>query len=256
MERDSNSHKGQNGKVGVVGGSRDFTGAPALSAKASLRSGADLTKVLTSEQVRNTVSGYSENFIVDAYPTGYLEPSGLEKALKMIEWSDATVIGPGLNNPNPDTVEKIVSKAEMPLVIDADAIEPAINSDIGEAVFTPHRGELEIIKQKYGSAQSFAEEEDVVVVVTGSTDRIYSPEGKYENRTGHSTMTVGGTGDLLTGIIASLIAQDLSLEIAARKAAEINGKAGEKAAESYGNGALPTDMVENIPEALEEGFQE
>jgi NAD(P)H-hydrate epimerase len=89
-----------------------------------------------------------------------------------------------------------------------------------------------------------------IALVKGSEDRIYSKEGLEKVSRGHPGMTVGGTGDVLTGIVASLISQGLEKREAAVRAAEINGKAGEKAAEKYGNGLVATDLLEQIPKFL------
>ena len=250
LVREKDSHKGENGRVGVIAGSRDYTGAPALSAKAALRSGCDLVKILTSDSVREVVAGYSENFIVDSYPGDYFDESGLEKARELEEWSDALVIGPGLGEADPDAVKSFVSKTEKPVVIDADAIEPALEAEVSKAVFTPHTQEAGLIEEKFGSIKEFVERTGAVVVVKGSTDRIYTSEGVFENQTGHPAMTVGGTGDVLTGLIASLISQGLSLEEATRLGTWINGKAGEEAAEEYGNGALAADIMVHVPEII------
>jgi NAD(P)H-hydrate repair Nnr-like enzyme with NAD(P)H-hydrate dehydratase domain len=98
--------------------------------------------------------------------------------------------------------------------------------------------------------ESFVEETGNVVLVKGATDKIYSESGVGEVHGGHPGMTVGGTGDVLTGIMASLISQGLEPEEAAVKAAEINGKAGEAAAEEYGNGLVATDLLEEIPDYI------
>ncbi|MFB6209697.1 MAG: NAD(P)H-hydrate dehydratase [Candidatus Nanohaloarchaea archaeon] len=251
LDRDPDSHKGENGKVGIIGGSKDFTGAPSLSAKAALRTGCDLAKILTSEYSRSVVAGFSENFIVDSHPSGYLDERGMEKAEELQDWSDCCVIGPGLGDPDDDTIRQMVSEASKPLIIDAEAIQPALDAELYDAVFTPHRGEAEVIRERFTSIQDFVDEKEVVVVVKGQVDRIYSPEGVEANDTGDPTMTVGGTGDVLTGIIASLVSQGLDPEEAARLGCWIDGKAGELASEEYGNGALATDMIENIPEVIE-----
>ncbi|MFB6199917.1 MAG: NAD(P)H-hydrate dehydratase, partial [Candidatus Nanohaloarchaea archaeon] len=149
MERKQDSHKGENGKVAVIGGSKEFTGAPALSAQAALRTGVDLTKIVTSEEVSDTVASFSENLIVEAYPSDFLGPSGVEDVLETVRWSDATVIGPGLGNPDPEAVEEIVERVDVPLVVDADAIKPALSANISDAIFTPHQGEKELIEEEY-----------------------------------------------------------------------------------------------------------
>ncbi len=250
LERKSNSHKGQNGKVGVIGGSKDYSGAPALNAEAALRTGSDLVNILTSETVRDVVRSYSENFIVQGFESDYFGNDALGAARELSEWADAVVLGSGLSKPEGKALKNLAEKSESPLVVDADAIEPIATADFGKAVFTPHEAEAEFIREKFGSLENFAEEKETVVVLKGEEDRIYTPEEKFVNDTGHPTMTVGGTGDVMAGIIGALISQGLEISEAARLGAWINGKAGEKAAEELGKGALTTDIVEQIPGVL------
>ena len=251
LDRSLKSHKGENGKVGVIGGSIDFSGAPALSAQASLRTGSDLVKVLTSDTVKDVVRGYSENLVVDGYDSKYFGKKSMQKAERMEEWSDVLVVGPGLSCARQDLLEQFMEESETPLVIDAEAIQTAVRSDISNAVLTPHEGEAELIRNRYGTIEEFIElKEDLVVLLKGSTDKIYSSEGVEKVSTGHPGMTVGGTGDVLTGIIAGLISQGVGKKEAAIKAAEINGTTGEKAAEEYGNGLLATDLLDKIPKTL------
>lgn len=246
LSREKDSHKGENGKVTVIGGSKEYTGAPSLSAQAALRTGCDLTKIVTSEEVSDVVASYSENLIVGEYPSEYLGLSGVENCLEAVRWSDVAVIGPGLGDPDKEAVEEIIGRSQVPLVIDADAIKPALNAEISNAVFTPHRGEVELIEEECGSLGSFVEKTSNVVLIKGPEDKIYSENGVEEVEAGHPGMTVGGTGDILTGIIAGLISQGLDTEEAAVRAAEVNSEAGEKAAEEYGNGLVATDLLEEI----------
>lgn len=247
LQRNSESHKGENGRVGIIAGSKDYTGAPALSAKAALRMGCDLTKILTSSSVSDVVASYSENFVVDSYSSNYFDSSALEKARELERQNDVIVIGPGLGEADSEAIRDFISSTESPLVVDADAIEPALEAEISDAVFTPHEGEVELIKEKFGSIEEFVEQEDALVVVKGSVDRVYSSSEVFENDTGDPAMTVGGTGDVLTGIISSLISQGLERNEAAHLGIWLNGKAGEMAAEDYGGGALATDITEHIP---------
>ncbi|WP_414836824.1 NAD(P)H-hydrate dehydratase [Candidatus Nanohalococcus occultus] len=248
--RNSRSHKGENGKVAVIAGSRDYTGAPALASKAALRTGSDLVKTLTSKDIQDTVASYSPNFIVRSYPGCYLSPNGVKPALELVRWADVTLIGPGLSKPDTEALKQIFQNAQTKWVIDADGIMPAIEVEVSNAIFTPHSGEVNYITDAYGSIESFVEQTGNVVVEKGSTDKIYSKNGVKENNTGTSAMTVGGTGDVLAGIITSLISQGMELQNAAYTGAVINGKAGELAAENYGNGMLATDLIENIPGAM------
>lgn len=252
LDRKTGSHKGENGRVGVVGGSKDYSGAPALNAHGALRSGCDLVKILTSEEVRDVVRSYSENFIVESYGSGYFGEEAISEAEELSKWADAVVIGSGLSRPEELALKEFAEFSETPAVADADAIEPFINSDFSQTVFTPHEGEAEAIREEFGSVEKFVSETEAVVVLKGEKDEVFTHEEKFENKTGHETMTVGGTGDVLAGVIASLISQGLEPGEASRLGAWINGRAGELAAEELGNGALATDIVEKIPEVLKD----
>ncbi len=252
LERPEDSYKGMNGKVGVIGGSVDFSGAPALNAEAALRTGADLVKILTSSKVRDTVRGYSENFIVESYESSYFDTESLKKAQKLSEWSDVIVIGSGLSKPDEEALKKFAEASKCPLVIDAESIKPLIELDNLDAVFTPHNQEASIMREIYGSVKMFSREKNCSVVVTGSVDEIFVNGKKYLNTSGCSAMTVGGTGDVLAGVVASLVSQGLEPREASRYGAWLNGKAGEKAANRKGNGMLATDLVEAIPEVVNE----
>jgi ADP-dependent NAD(P)H-hydrate dehydratase len=248
LERKPGSHKGQNGRVGVIAGSADYTGAPAIAGKAALRTGCDLAKVLTSSEVSDVVASYSEDLIVSSYRGKYFGKAAGKKARELVGWADALVIGPGMGDVSSSALERFLEEVEVPAVIDADAIEPALEVDSSNLVFTPHRREAEIIEEKYGSLPDFADE-GAVVLLKGPVDRIYAGR-RHESKTGTPAMTVGGTGDALAGVVGSLLAQGLSRTEAARLGAWINGKAGEIAAEEHGNGMLATDLVEKIPDAM------
>lgn len=246
-QRDQRSHKGQNGKVLVIAGSEKFTGAPALAAEAALRSGADLVKILTAEKSRPVVQGYSKDFIVESYGEKFDEKS-LEKASQLEKWADVTVIGPGLDKADEEVVKKF-SETAGNLVVDAEAVEASTESS--ENIFTPHSGEAEAIRKEYGSLRNFAAEEENTVLLTSDVDKIYSDDSVLENRTGKSSMTAGGTGDVLTGVVAGLWIQGLERDEAAYLAAYLNGKAGEKVSEKYGNGLKASDLPLEVAKVLD-----
>ena len=246
LKRPSSSHKGENGKVLVVGGSEKYTGAPALAAQSALRAGADLVKVLTAEKARTIVQGFSENLIVESYGEMF-DQSSLEKAFELEKWADTTVVGPGLTRFDEEVLKDFAEKAED-LVIDAGAIEYLLETSGN--IFTPHSGEAKTMREKYGSEKAFAQETENTVLLKGKTDRIYSKDKVFENETGCAGMTVGGTGDVLAGIVTSFKSQGLDNEKATKLGAYVNGLAGEKAFEKYGNGLLATDLIEKIPEVL------
>lgn len=248
ISREKDSYKGENGKVLVIGGSKEYAGAPALSAQAALRSGADLVQVFTSETVRDIVAGYSENLIVEGYEGDYLEMSAIDRALELAEWADVAVIGPGLGNAQPKAVRHFIQEAEATPVIDADALKHVGRAPVENSVLTPHRGEFEELEDFLDQLL----QKDNIVLRKGSTDRIYSREDITEIDIGHPGMTVGGTGDVLTGIVAGLISQGMNLGEAAVKAARINGEAGEEAAEKYRNGLVATDLLDHIPSTMQD----
>lgn len=246
LERSANSHKGQNGKVLVIAGSNKYTGAPALVAEAALRSGADLVKILTSEEAKPVVQRFSENLIVESYGRSF-DSESIEKALELDKWADTTVIGPGLSDKD-DNVLKEFGEEAGELVIDAEAIKPL--RDTSGNIFTPHSGEAERLKKEYESLQNFSREASNTVLLKGETDQIYSGEKVFENESGCAGMTVGGTGDVLAGIVAAFRSQGLTDVESARLAAYVNGKAGEKAFDEYGNGLVATDIVERIAKVV------
>jgi hydroxyethylthiazole kinase-like uncharacterized protein yjeF len=253
LERDQDSHKGDNGYVGVIAGSSDYSGAPALVSDAALRTGCDLTRILTSKSVCNIVSGYSPDFIVDSYAQDYFSRKSLSKAEKLVDWSDAVVIGPGLGKCEKAAVRQFVDEASTPLVVDADAVEPCVElDDLSHTIFTPHSGESEKIKTAHGSIGAFVEETDAVVVEKGRVDTIYTPDEVFRNDTGCAAMTTGGTGDVLTGVIAGLIVQGLDRTDAARLGAWLNGKAGERVQKRFGNGLKASDLPDVVAEILAE----
>ncbi|MFB6147877.1 MAG: NAD(P)H-hydrate dehydratase [Candidatus Nanohaloarchaea archaeon] len=248
LERKPGSHKGENGRVAVIAGSVDYTGAPAIASRAALRTGCDLVKLLVPEAISDVVASYSENFIVESYQGNYFGSQTLEAAEEFAEWSDALVVGPGLGQPEEEALQQLLSGVEVPAVVDADAIGPGCLVEPGNLVFTPHSSEAEEIEEERGSLSEFAEK-GAVILQKGPVDQVYSGE-KYRNRTGTPAMTVGGTGDALSGVVASLLSRGLNRTDAARLGAWINGRAGELAADEYGNGMLATDLVERIPDAI------
>jgi NAD(P)H-hydrate epimerase len=137
------------------------------------------------------------------------------------------------------------------MVVDADAIDTAVRQKVSNTVLTPHQEEARIIRQKYGSIPEFiGRTENTAVLLKGSTDKTYSDEGMIEVDAGDPTMTVGGTGDLLAGVVGSLISQGLNLSEAAEIGARLNAEAGEMAAGELGSGATAKDILDQLPSAL------
>lgn len=252
LARNSQSHKGQNGKVLVIGGSADYTGAPSLAARAALRTGCDLVKIYCPEKIADVVAGYSENFIVRGYGKNRLEMKPAREALELSEWADSVVLGPGLGDVEEKPVREILDHIEKPLVVDADALKAIPRSSVKNAVLTPHSGEMRYLKENMQNMNILLNR-DIAIVEKGSIDQVHMSRETKSLDVGTSAMTVGGTGDSLAGIAGSLLSQGLSIDEAAEMAAWINGKAGELATESKGNGMLATDLIERIPDVLGPG---
>lgn len=239
----------EHGAVGIVGGSIGFTNQPALSGLAALRTGADDVRVLTGETIHPIVASHSPNLLVDRYAGDRFTDENVEDVLDLEAAVDAIVIGPGIGTPESSAVRETVARLDVPVVVDAGAIDPPIDADLSNAVFTPDSGEAELIREEYGTAESFSQETGAVVVLTGTVDTVVSDGDRWENDTGTSALSVAGTGDTMAGIAGSLLAQGVDRVEAAELAAWIVGKAGELATAEYGTGVVATDVIERIPDA-------
>jgi len=260
LDRAPDSHKGGNGTVLVIGGG-PYVGAPALTAQAALRAGADLAWVATPEAAAE-LQGYSENLIVRSLPGERLSPEHVDSlgALAAEAGVDAVVIGPGLGDAEPTerAVAAFLSKYEGTVVVDADALTALPETSSATLLCTPHRGELAAMGGPTGSEidptsiEAFAAELGATILLKGPTDLVSDGERTRLNRTGHAGMTVGGTGDVLAGVAGGL-APGLAPLQAAALAAYVTGRAGELAAETHGDGLVATDLLARIPAAARRG---
>ena len=259
LTRESESHKGDFGQVFVIGGG-PYTGAPALSAQAALRTGADLAYVAAPETVAREIQGYSENLIVESYAGERLTPDQVDGLLERANSRDVVVLGPGLGDAE-ETLQAVwdfLTGFEGRAVIDADALQvvPEVETE-ATLVCTPHQGEL----QKMGSPSAgdweeradlvadFADEIGHTLLVKGVYDVISDGETTRANRTGNPGMTVGGTGDVLAGVTAALLAVHDPLT-AATIGAYANGRAGDIVVEEGGYGMVATDLLPAVRTAL------
>lgn len=262
--RPSDSHKGQNGRVLFVGGSRSYFGSPALAAFAALRAGADLAYLLVPEYIAPTVASYLPDFIVCGYKGEYLNSSAMPLFSELKGKTDCMVIGNGLSK-NPDVLDvarKMILEygREKPCVIDADAI---VSGGYGlnnkNAVYTPHLKEFERLSGIHASDDLELRKKGVLcaaknicaaVLLKGKTDIASDGKKIALNKTGNAGMTCGGTGDTLAGILGALLSQGcLSFE-AACCAAYINGLAGDLAFKKFGYSLIASDLICEIPNAL------
>jgi len=259
LDRDPTAHKGENGEVLVIGGG-PYTGAPSLSARAALRTGADLVRVACPESVGREVQGFSADLIVRGLPGDRLGPDHVERVLSVAADSDAVVLGPGLGGDDRPTrfVRGFLAEYDGRAVVDADALRavPEVDTD-AELICTPHQGELVGMGGETADdpsvratlATSFAAETGHTLLVTGAYDVIVDGEETRLNRTGNPGMTVGGTGDVLAGAVGALAAVTEPFRAAA-VGAYVTGAAGDSAAETHGNGLVATDLIDRIPEAM------
>ncbi|MGM0448778.1 MAG: NAD(P)H-hydrate dehydratase [Methanobacteriota archaeon] len=259
LNRDPDSHKGDNGEVLVVGGG-PYTGAPTLSALAALRAGADLVRVACPESVAGAVQGFSPNLIVRALPGDRVGTGHVERVASLAAGNDVVVLGPGLGGGDGTEafVREFLTAFEGRVVVDADALRvvPDVDTD-ADLVCTPHQGELVGMGGETASdpdaraelVREFAAEVGHALLVKGAVDVISDGDDVRLNRTGNPGMTVGGTGDVLAGTVGALAAVTDPFQAAA-VGAYVVGRAGDAAAEANGAGLVATDLPDRLPEAM------
>ena len=258
--RAAESHKGDHGEILVIGGG-PYTGAPALSAQAALRAGADLVHVACPASVAPQIQGYSENLIVHPFDGDRLTPAVVDTLVDLAVEQDVVICGPGLGA-HEETLTAVASFLESyagRAVIDADALSvvPEVDTD-ATLICTPHQGELvgmggetaENWEQRAELVAAFAAEIGHTLLVKGADDVIADSEETRVSRTGNPGMTVGGTGDVLAGVVGSLFT-GRDPRNAAAVGAYINGRAGDLAFDERGYGLVATDLLDRLPEAFQ-----
>lgn len=257
------SHKGMNGVVAVVGGG-PYTGAPALSALSSLKTGCDLAYVCCPSSVKNVIASFSPSLIVRGMRGEKFTKENIEEIEDVIERADAVVVGPGLGDDEEtkraslSLIERYIDKKYF--VVDADAIESLKNFDCGgRIVITPHKGEFrkltgvelpnELAERKE-VVKRWAKKLNATILLKGYIDIISDGEKVKINRIHNEAMTTGGTGDVLAGICSALLAKKVNPFSSACLSALINGMAGNMAFHEKGYGMIATDLLEKIPEII------
>ena len=274
--RNSSSHKGNNGSVLIVGGSKDYHGAPAISGKAAFGAGVDLVYIATPESAAIPVKSASEDLIVKSLDGDYLSLNHLDEILELADKVDAVLIGPGsgINDDTSKLFNLLVTKIKKPIVLDADGLKQVDISLIknkDNIVLTPHLAEFnqffnsklkldldsydfKMVDENITEFQLITKNINGTVIVKGKNDLILSGSKFRINRSGNAGMTVGGTGDALAGIVVSLLSQDLSSFDSACLGVFINGLAGDKAYEMNGNGFSASDLVSYIGNVIKNGL--
>lgn len=252
--RAGNAHKGDAGRVVVLAGSPGYTGAAALCSNAAVRSGAGLVSLLTPLSSRDILAVKLTEVMVHGLlerMPGVLGGGAASDVVAKAAKADVLAIGPGLGTSEStmEAVRTILEQVQVPAVIDADALT-ALKDNLellqkmqAPKVLTPHVGEMarltgltaeEIDQNRVELAAKYAQEWNAVLVLKGAPTVVGCPDGTvYINTSGCSAMATGGSGDVLTGMIASLAGQGISLTEAAVCAVYLHGKAGEAAAEKY-----------------------
>ena len=251
-KRPENSHKGDFGKLLVVGGSREYTGAPALVGLAALKSGCDLVYVASPKRAADIVASFSPNLITYPLQGEHLDREHF-KAIEKIQ-ANAIVFGNGLGI-NSQKLCESMWKTKKPCVVDGDAlkfIERKLNRNF---VLTPHAGEFGImtgekvsedLESRKDLLKEYAKGAGCIVLLKGHVDLISDGKEVWENRTGNPYMTKAGTGDVLAGICGAFLARGVGPFEATKAATFISGAAGDLAAKKFGESLLATDILEEI----------
>lgn len=271
--RKPDGHKGDFGKVLLVAGSTGLTGAACMAGQAAARSGAGLTKIACPASVQPVIASHMIEVMSYSLPDvakkGALAVRGLGGIRSLLQEHDSLVLGPGIGRHREtfELVRRLVQKLETPTIIDADGLNAlADHLDIvknctAPLVLTPHPGEFkrltgetvpESIHDKVTLVREVATDLGVVIVLKGSPTLIAQPGGPvYLNQTGNEGMASGGSGDVLSGMIGTFLAQDLTALEAAVVGVFIHGLAGDLAAEKLTSRAMiPGDIIRFLPEAF------
>ena len=265
-KRDENAHKGNFGRILLLCGSLGYTGAAYFAAMGALRTGAGLVYLGVPESIYAIEAGKLNEPVIFPLPDqgGRLDRSAIPEILERLPRMDAVLIGPGLGLGNgPEAVlTAVLTHAACPVVIDADGITllvrhmDILRGRMAPTILTPHDGEFARLfgtvgEDRMASARAAARDSRSIVLLKGHRTCITDGIRDYRNTTGNPGMATGGSGDVLAGILASLLGQGLEPLEAAACAAWLHGKAGDLCAEDLGEyGMLPTDLLGYLPRLL------
>ena len=265
-DRKHDAHKGDFGRVLLLCGSRGYTGAAALAAMGALRSGAGLVYLGVPECIYAIEAVKLTEPVVFPLPDndGALSEAAVTPVTELLPRMDAVLIGPGLGKSDGAlaVLQAVMKHAACPAVVDADGINLlAEHKDIlrgrtAPTILTPHMGEFariggNIAVDRKTAAAEMAKDLQAVIVLKGHGTVVTDGISCYLNPTGNPGMAVGGSGDVLAGMIAGLVGQGLTPMAAAACAAWVHGAAGDACAAAMGQyGMLPTDMLDQIPRLM------
>ena len=271
--RVAESNKGLYGHVLVVGGAVGKAGSVAMAGMAALRAGAGLSTVATAKSALDTVASFHPELMTESLPetdAGTIARAAESEVEALAKGKTVIALGPGISRheETSELVRTLVAKQSIPIVLDADglnAFEGRTQELSGKGrvlVITPHPGEMarltdlstaNVQKGRLDIARKFAREHELIVVLKGNHTLIVGPDGEaWVNTTGNPGMSTGGTGDILTGMVAAMIAQHPDNAFAAVLAAvHLHGLAGDVLRETIGEHSLvATDLLQGLPEAF------
>lgn len=263
--RKTSSRKGENGTVLVVGGSYYYHGAPILSSIAALRSGTDLVYTAVPKINVQSTRAFSPNLIVIPLVDQKLTRGAVNKLIGSIPKSlDSATIGMGLGIADPEALKLLITSlldSDVRISLDASALISDILGLIGNknCVVTPHAGEFKRLfgvtvpdstKERAKLVEKFAKENAVTVLLKGPTDIISNGNTTFLNPKNLAAMTVGGTGDVLSGLVAGMLAKNRNPLESAAAAAYINGLAGKKVQQKFGFHMTSMDLLDFIPSVM------
>lgn len=264
-KRSRNSHKGTYGKVGMVSGSKGMAGAAILNLNAALRCGSGLVKAFIPDEIYTVVESMSLEAITCTYDESKIPFKKLQQ--EIIDYSDVVATGSGCANTVSyvDILNYLLNNCVQPLVIDAEGLNK-LNLDKllrhkQPIILTPHYGEMAkllnkdinyVITNIVKKSADFSQQYNVYLVLKGARTIIACPNGEiYINTTGNPGMATAGSGDVLTGIIASLIGQGIEIKNALKAAVYLHGLAGDIAAKNIGGYSLiASDIIRYLPNAI------
>lgn len=278
LPRSVDTHKGDYGRVLVVGGSRGMAGAAALAGKAALRSGAGLVTLAVPRSIQATVASFEPAYMtlsIGAADDDSLRGEDVDDVLQAADRMTAIALGPGLGMASYTVglVHDLYCRIAQPMVVDADGLNSLaqdldqIRSPVAPRILTPHPGEFQRLAgekcaadpaERAAQAAKLCQRDDTgqtIVVLKGHHTIVTDGRQYSVNSTGNAGMATGGTGDCLTGMIAALLAQGLSSWEAARLGVCVHGLAGDLAASELGEvSMIASDLIDFLPLAfLEQG---
>jgi len=262
-----NSHKGENGKVLIVGGSEDYTGTLALAGLAALRTGVDIVTIACPEKVGWAINSLSADLITKKFKCDSFSKKDIKKVLDMSKNFDVVQIGNGLSldKRSLEFAKEAIKNIKKPLVVDADGIKAIGIQDVNNAIITPHILELALflensgikyhmirkvlaeknIIKKAGLIRKMIDLKNNVILLKGPTDIIITKKKGAYVKGGNERLAVAGTGDVLAGLVSGFLAQKLNPTQAAYNASYINKKIGDYLKKKKGYSYIASDLIED-----------